>query len=94
MDIVGSDAIATRFAALTATAARHILVDLVDVDFLASIGIRSLISNAKAVQQRGGRMVLLVSADSAVAKTLETTGVDALIPMFTDPAAALAAATL
>lgn len=92
MDIAGADAIGTRFTALTTAAGRHVVVDMTGVDFLASIGIRSLISNAKALHQRGGRMVLLVNADDSVRKTLETTGVDALIPMFSDPAAALAAA--
>lgn len=92
MDIAGADQIANKFAALSATADRHVIVDLTAVSFLASIGIRSLISNAKALQQRGGRMVLLVNAGDPVARTLETTGVDTLIPMFTDYPSALAAA--
>ena len=64
------------------------VVDLTAVTFLASIGIRALITNAKALQQRGGKMVLFVGENAAVAKTLETTGIDALIPMFSDALAA------
>jgi anti-anti-sigma factor len=92
MDLVGTDEIATRFAALTASNARRIVVDLTAVVFLASIGIRAIITNAKAMQQRGGRMVICVGDNQAVSKTLETTGVDSLIPLFTDMAAAQEAA--
>lgn len=84
LDITGTDAIANRFTALTATANRHVLVDLSKLEFLASIGIRSIITNAKALQHRGGLMGLLVQADSSIEKTLSTTGIDAMIPMFTD----------
>jgi anti-sigma B factor antagonist len=59
-------------------------VDLTAVSFLASIGIRALISNAKALQQKGGRLVLHVGQNEAVAKTLVATGIDALIPMYQD----------
>jgi anti-anti-sigma factor len=93
MDIAGADSIATKFAALTAGANRRVIVDLTAVNFLASIGIRALISNAKALQQRGGKLVLLVGAGDAVTKTLETTGIDSLIPMFTNAVEAQSAAT-
>jgi anti-anti-sigma factor len=92
LDIVGADAIAGQFAALSTTSARRVVVDLSGVSFLASIGIRSIITNAKALQQRGGRMVLFVGDNSTVAKTLEVTGIDALIPYFANKAAAEAAA--
>lgn len=82
LDIPGTDEIATRFAALSATSARKIIVDLTGVTFLASIGIRSLIINAKACQQRGGTMFLLVGDNAQVASTLESTGIGALIPTF------------
>jgi anti-sigma B factor antagonist len=92
LDIEGSEAIALKFTALTATAARRVVVDLTGVTFLASIGIRSLISNAKALQQRGGRMVLLVGGNVAVAKSLDATGIGAVIPLFADAAEAERAA--
>ncbi len=92
LDIAGTDEISTKFAALAASAQRRVLVDLAGVSFLASIGIRSIISTAKAAQQRGGKMVLLVANDSTVQKTLEITGIPDLIPMFTDAAEAERAA--
>ena len=83
LDLAGTAEIDSKFAALSAAAQRRVLVDLTGVTFLASIGIRSLITNAKAQQNRGGRMVLLVGDNAPVARTLEATGIDALIPIFT-----------
>ncbi len=88
LDIQGTDAIAAKFTALAASAQRRVVVDLTAVSFLASIGIRALITSAKALQQRGGRMVLFTGDNALVSKTLEMTGIDALIPMFTDAAEA------
>lgn len=92
LDIAGTDEIANKFAALAASADKRVVVDLAGVSFLASIGIRAIITNAKALQHRGGRMVLFVGENSSVAKTLETTGIDTLIPMFTSAAEAEKAA--
>jgi anti-sigma B factor antagonist len=92
LDIQGTEAISIKFTFLAASAPRRVVVDLTEVSFLASIGIRELISSAKALQQRGGRMVLLVGENAGVAKTLEVTGIDTLIPMFANPADADAAA--
>ena len=92
LDIQGTDEIATRFAALSVAADRRIVVDLTGVTFLASIGIRAIVTNAKALQQRGGKMVLLVGDNQAVIKTLESTGMDTMLPMFADAAEAEKAA--
>ena len=58
MDILGVQAIDMKFTALTATQAALVLVDMSGVSFLASLGMRTLISSAKALAQRGGHMVL------------------------------------
>lgn len=92
LDIPGIDAISTTFAELSASTGRQIVVDLSSVDFLVSFGIRELITNAKIIHKRGGRMVILVGDNKAVHKTLETTGIDTLIPTFTDAAQAKRAA--
>jgi anti-anti-sigma factor len=88
LDIAGTEAISMKFTNLAASAARRVVVDLSAVSFLASIGIRELITSAKAQQQRGGRVVLFVGDNALVAKTLEVTGIDALIPMFANAAEA------
>lgn len=82
LDIPGTAEIELKLTSLTATTSKRVLVDLTGVSFLASIGIRALVSNAKALQARGGRMVLFVGDNAAVAKTLTVTGIDMIIPMF------------
>ncbi|OQW71108.1 MAG: anti-anti-sigma factor [Proteobacteria bacterium ST_bin11] len=84
LDILGTQEIATKFTALACAENRRVVVDLTGVSFLASIGIRELITNAKALQRRGGKMTLFIGNNEAVIKTLEATGIDALLPMFTD----------
>jgi anti-sigma B factor antagonist len=92
LDIAGTEAVSIKFTHLASSAARRVVVDLTGVSFLASIGIRELISNAKAQQLRGGRIVLFVGDNASVAKTLEVTGIDSLIPMFSTLAEAEQAA--
>ena len=92
LDGPGTEEIAVKLAALSTAAKRRVVVDLTAVSFLASIGIRAVLSSAKAAQQSGGRMVLCVGGNLAVTKTLEATGIDALIPMFADAAEAEKAA--
>jgi anti-anti-sigma factor len=53
LDMQSSLAIDTRFTALTATGTGPVLVDMSGVEFIASIGIRLLLSNAKALAQAG-----------------------------------------
>jgi anti-anti-sigma factor len=82
LDMAGSDSIAAKLVELTAAPKKSVVVDLSALKFLASIGISALITSAKAVKQRGGRMVLVVNAGSSVRMSLEATGVDELIPVF------------
>jgi anti-anti-sigma factor len=88
LDIAGIDTISSTFAELSSSTHRRIVVDLSGVTFLVSFGIRELITNAKAIHKRGGRMVIFVGDNTAVHKTLETTGIDTLIPTFADAALA------
>jgi anti-anti-sigma factor len=82
LDIQGSESIDVKFASLAVANGRRVVVDLSAVSLLASIGIRALISNAKALQQRGGKMVLFVGNNAIVIKTLQSSGIEPLIPMF------------
>jgi anti-sigma B factor antagonist len=90
MDIPGTEAIDLRFTALTATRKAAVLVDLSGVSFLSSIGMRTLLSNAKALKARGGKMVLF-DPQPMVAEVLTVSGVASLIPIFTDLTHALQA---
>ena len=92
LDIPGTDSVAAKLEALTAEPKKAVVVDLSSLRFLASIGIRSLIVCAKAVQQRGGRMALVVGDNSSVRMSIEATGVGELIPVFKTAAEAERAA--
>ncbi len=84
LDMLGMEDIALKLTSLTAIKPLRVIVDLRDVSFLASIGIRSIISSARALDQKGGRMVLLLGANELVKATLESTGIDDVIPMISD----------
>jgi anti-sigma B factor antagonist len=90
MDVTGTLAIDQSFTVLAAARSAGVIVDLSGVVFLSSIGIRTLISSAKALASRGGRMVLFAPVP-LVRKVLETAGIDRIIPIFDDLAAAVAA---
>ena len=92
LDGPGTAEIATKLETLSTSTRRRVLVDLTGVSFLASIGIRAVLTSAKAAHQNGGRMVLYIGGNSAVTKTLEATGINALIPTFADASEAEQAA--
>lgn len=78
MDSAGAQGIDLQFTTLTATKKAAIVVDLSEVSFLASIGIRTLITNARALQRRGGKMVLL-SPKPIVDEVLKAAGITSII---------------
>ena len=92
LDMPGTDAVAAKLGELVAAPRKGVVVDLSALQFLASIGIRALITSAKTVQQRGGKMVLVVEGSNSVLMSLEATGVDQLIPVFKNSADAERAA--
>jgi anti-anti-sigma factor len=83
LDIVGVGQIETQFAGYCAGDGVRVVVDLSDVDFLASIGIRMLTLTAKSVVNRGGKIVLL-NPVSDVQEVLEVTGIPAIIPVYSN----------
>jgi anti-anti-sigma factor len=87
MDIVGTQQIDLKFTAVTASRRANVLVDLSNVTFIASIGIRTLINNAKAQKLRGGSMVLY-RPNPEVEEVLRSTGIPAIIPIAHDIEAA------
>ena len=80
MDIQGTQDIDMKFTGISAKQ-RAVIVDMSAVEFLASIGIRTLLLSAKAIGSRGGKMVVL-NPDANVRKVLEMAGIDTLIPIF------------
>ncbi len=89
LDLQGTEEIDNAFTELTGSHAGPVLVDLGEVSFIASIGMRTLLASAKALDKRGGKMVL-VDAQDMVRDTLETAGITSLLPLFENTDSALA----
>ena len=82
LDISGTESVAGELERLAAAPKKGVVVDVSSLKFLASLGIRALLKSAKAVEERGGRMVLVVGTNSQVVMSLKATGVSDLLPMF------------
>ncbi len=81
LEIIGTGEIETKFTGYCSGDNVRVIVDLSEVDYLASIGIRLLVLTAKSVVTRGGKMVLL-NPTSDVKNVLEITGIPAIIPIY------------
>ena len=81
LDILGTGEIETKFTGYCAGDKVRVIVDLSEVNFLASIGIRLLMLTAKSVTRRGGKMVI-VNPIPDVQHVLEVTGIPAIIPVY------------
>ena len=82
LDVEGTDSVESQLIALAQAPKKSVVVDLPSLKFLASVGIRALITSAKAVKARGGKMVLVVRAGSTVMMSIKATGVDQLVPVY------------
>lgn len=80
LDVQGVDAIGTKFAGYSTGDQSKVLVDLSEVEFLTSIGIRLLVTTAKSVVSRDGKLVLL-NPNENVKSVLEMTGIMDIIPI-------------
>jgi len=83
MDVDGARDIDLKFTTLTAAKQAFVIIDLALVDFLSSLGLGTLVRSAKAQMSRQGKVVLL-SPQPHVAKVLETTQVDQIVPVLYD----------
>lgn len=80
MDSSGVDKSELRFTAAVVAPARHAVIDISGVDFLASMGIRLFITSARALSQKGAKMALY-GASEAVQSVLDTVALDQVIPV-------------
>jgi anti-anti-sigma factor len=81
LDIAGAQDNDLRLTSLVATRRVLAVVDLSEVSSLASIGIRTLVTNARAQSLRGGAMAL-ANPQPLVAEVLKVAGIDTIIPMY------------
>lgn len=78
MDLDGVSHIEKDFARMTAAPAMAVIVDMSEVPYMSSIGIRALLMNGKAVTGRGGKYVLM-GTQPDVRNVLAVSGIDKLI---------------
>jgi len=88
MDIKGALEVDPQFSEISKTK-NKVIVDLKDVDFLASLGMRTLVSSAKSLMEKGGRLVL-VNPQAGVEKAIKSARIDTIIPIASDLNAAIA----
>lgn len=89
LDAAGVEELELPFTATIAGTERHVLVDLAGVSFIASLGLRMLISAARVASRRGRRLVLMRAAP-AVEELFETVGMGRVVPLAASEAEALA----
>jgi anti-sigma B factor antagonist len=77
LDILGAEAVALPLATLSGSK-NGLYIDMSGVTFVASIGLRHLVSAAKAVGRRGGKVVVL-NPTAAVAEVITTSGLTGLL---------------
>lgn len=89
LDTVGVDQVEGRFSAAVTEGNRDAAVDLSNVSFLASMGVRMIIATARKLRASGHTLVLF-GAQPIVRSTLEMVALDQIIPIVADRAQAQA----
>jgi len=89
LDIEGAAAVDLKMN-IVAGSCRFLLVDLQKVEFLGSMGLRSIVVPAQAVYRRGGKVVLFAPMPT-VEEVLRASNIPAIIPIHHELSTALAA---
>src|SRR5262245_4113410 len=80
MDAAGVEKSEARFYALFAQRGKNTVFDLTSVSFLSSMGLRVLISGARTLRSRGGKVAVVAPAGPA-RDVLENAAMDQLMPV-------------
>ena len=89
LDIAGAHEIDMPLS-LVAGSSRAVVVDMREVEFLASLGLRGIVIAAKSILGKHGRIVLL-APQPQVMEVLTVSGIEAMIPIHDDEERAFAA---
>ena len=89
MDIDGALAVDESFKTLSRLR-RNLIIDLGEVSFMASMGLRTLMLGARTQSELGGRLVL-ASPQPNVEKVLKESGIGEIIGVYPSVEAATAA---
>ena len=79
LDIAGAEKVELPLATVAGTKS-NIVVDMVGVDFIASIGIRHLVVAARSMA-RNSRKLILLSPNARVTDVLAASGLEELLPI-------------
>jgi anti-anti-sigma factor len=88
-DIAGAQQVDAPFAKTT-EGAKALVVDMTNVSFIASLGVRTLMMSAKTLMRSGGDMAVC-GANENVEKVLRSTGLNEVAGLYPDFASASAA---
>lgn len=89
MDIDGAQAVDTKLNVL-AGAKKRLVVDLTNLDFIASMGLRTLMVCARSINSKGGKMAI-ANPQPNVMKVLSTSGIGEIVSVNPSLDAAVAA---
>jgi anti-anti-sigma factor len=90
LDTPGVDRVETRFVAAIVPGGRHALVDLSQVEFIGSLGVRMFISVARSLGLKKARL-FLISPQTQVREVFDHVSLSDLIPICFDEAEAQSA---
>ena len=88
LDTAGVDRIEKRFIAAVVPRGRNAIVDLSQIDFVASMGIRMFISAARALNAKNAQLVLF-APQAIVREVFELASLGDIISICDDEASAL-----
>ena len=80
LDLKGTQEVDAKFTEVTGASGKSVIVDLSEVTYIASIGIRMFLSNIKQMKASNTKMVLL-NPQKMVEEVFRLAGVDAIIPI-------------
>jgi anti-anti-sigma factor len=89
LDIEGAAAVDLQMSVL-AGSTKFLLIDMSNVTFVGSMGLRSIVVPARTVGRRGGKMVLFAPVP-VVEEVLKAAKIDEIIPIFHELEPAVAA---
>ena len=90
LDTANVNRMETSFIAGIVPKGQHTVLDMTNVTFVASLGIRMLLSAARALNRRGAKFVMF-GVSPTVADIIETTALSDIIPLIGSEAEAMAA---
>jgi anti-sigma B factor antagonist len=91
IDIAGAQEIDMPMSVISGSR-RSVVIDLSAVEFMASMGLRTLVVSAKSIISKRGKVALL-APQPAVEEVITVSGIDELIPVFHSESDAIAAVT-